>query len=92
MVLRVDWLRILGPILWDFIDLTMRFQQEEKEVQLKGLNPIESTLENEKSICKNYGNACKGLWLQLVVAGKSKDTSHLAHSNSRSYNSSTAHH
>ena len=25
LVLGVNWLRILGPILWDFVDLTMKF-------------------------------------------------------------------
>lgn len=76
-MLGVDWLRFLGPILWDFIDLTMKFQQEGKEIQLKGLNPSESTLEEGKSICKNYGNTCKGIWLQLVEAVESRDSSNL---------------
>jgi len=34
LVLEVDWLRLLGPIQWDFVELTMKFQQGKKEVQL----------------------------------------------------------
>jgi hypothetical protein len=72
LVLGVDWLRLLGPILWDFVELTMKFQQGEKEVQLQGMRPTESTIEEAKSICKNRGSTCKGVWIQLVIAGDPK--------------------
>jgi hypothetical protein len=42
MVLAVDWLRLLGPILWDFKVLTMKFSymgNDSKEVLLQGLLP-----------------------------------------------------
>lgn len=37
MVLRVNWLRFLGPILWDFTGLTMRFTYHNQDVQLQRL-------------------------------------------------------
>jgi hypothetical protein len=37
MVLGVDWLSTLGPILWDFIKLTMKFTHQTQEVMLQGL-------------------------------------------------------
>jgi hypothetical protein len=32
MVLGVDWLSTLGPFLWDFIELTMKFKHQSREV------------------------------------------------------------
>ena len=37
MVLGVAWLRTLGPILWDFDDLTMTFFQSDHQVQRTGV-------------------------------------------------------
>jgi hypothetical protein len=37
MVLGVDWLSTLGPVLWDFIKLTMKFTHQTQEVMLQGL-------------------------------------------------------
>lgn len=37
MVLGVDWLSTLGPILWDFIQLTMKFTHQNEEVVLQVL-------------------------------------------------------
>jgi hypothetical protein len=37
MVLGVAWLRTLGPILWDFDDLTMMFSQGGFQVQWTGV-------------------------------------------------------
>jgi hypothetical protein len=37
VVLGIQWLRILGPILWNFDDLTMEFQWGTKRCRLKGL-------------------------------------------------------
>ena len=36
MVLGVQWLIILGPILWDFQQLTMHFVWHDKEIIWKG--------------------------------------------------------
>jgi hypothetical protein len=37
IVLGDDWLRTLGPIVMDFKELTMQFQQEGKKYQFKGI-------------------------------------------------------
>jgi hypothetical protein len=37
MVLGVDWLSTLGPILWDFIELTLKFTLQNREVVLQVL-------------------------------------------------------
>jgi hypothetical protein len=67
MVLGVDWLRILGPILWDFTGLTMRFTYLNREVQLQGLTLSPDLLDARDTIPKSTGADCKGLWVQLMV-------------------------
>jgi len=37
IVLNVKWLHTLGPILMDFKELTMQFQQEGKQYKLQGI-------------------------------------------------------
>jgi hypothetical protein len=37
IVIGVEWLCTLGPILMDFKDLTMQFQQEGQRCQFQGL-------------------------------------------------------
>jgi hypothetical protein len=37
IVLGVDWLRTLGPILMDFKDLTMQFDQEGHQYKFQGI-------------------------------------------------------
>jgi hypothetical protein len=45
MVLGVDWLSTLGPILWNFTELTMKFTQQNREVVLRSLVPAANNLE-----------------------------------------------
>ncbi|MFS7996550.1 putative nucleotidyltransferase, Ribonuclease H [Helianthus anomalus] len=42
MVLGVQWLLTLGPIVWNFVDLTMQFQLEDNQCVLKGTESNES--------------------------------------------------
>jgi len=37
IVLGIQWLRVLGPILWDFQQLTMKFQYGHADCMLQGL-------------------------------------------------------
>jgi hypothetical protein len=37
IVLGVDWLRTLGPILMDFKELTMQFNQEGQQYKFQGI-------------------------------------------------------
>lgn len=38
----MHWLRIIGPMLWDFSALTMTFTLGKKSATLKGLSPKQS--------------------------------------------------
>ena len=63
VVLGIQWLRLLGPILWNFDDLTMVFQWGTKRCSLKGLQQgSKLSWENESSFrWLNKGN--KGMVL-----------------------------
>jgi hypothetical protein len=52
IVLGVDWLSTLGPILWDFIELTMKFTHKNREVALQGLVSAVTNLEVGETIPK----------------------------------------
>ena len=39
VVLGTQWLRTLGPILWDFVELWMQFSPDGHNHTLKGLQP-----------------------------------------------------
>jgi hypothetical protein len=68
MVLGVDWLSTLGPILWDFIKLTMKFKHHTREVTLEGLNRSATHLEVGEELPKQAGAEHKGIWQQLSGA------------------------
>lgn len=42
IVLGMQWLKTLGPVLWDFACLTMNFTQDKESIILRGLNPSHS--------------------------------------------------
>jgi hypothetical protein len=44
-VLGIEWLRTLGPILWDFKLLAMQFQFGDYTISFNGLNPTGLSLE-----------------------------------------------
>lgn len=52
VVLGMQWLRTLGPVLWDFNSLTMSFKDGNKLVNLKGLNPSGSEIVQDVQICQ----------------------------------------
>jgi hypothetical protein len=66
VVLGIQWLRILGPILWNFDDLTMEFQWGTRRCRLKGLQQgPELSMEDVNSFrWLKRGN--KGVLLQLI--------------------------
>jgi hypothetical protein len=49
-VLGVDWLGTLSPILWDFINLTMKFKYHKQEVLLQGSILANANLEVEEEL------------------------------------------
>jgi hypothetical protein len=52
MVLGVHWLRTLGPIIWDFLQLTVKLSFLGKTIILKGLNTVGSTMEEGSNFFK----------------------------------------
>jgi hypothetical protein len=68
MVLGVDWLSSLGPILWDFVELTMKFSHQSREISLQGLIKTANNLVKGEGLLRKAGAECKGIWLQLIGA------------------------
>jgi hypothetical protein len=65
VVLGVEWLRTLGPVLWDFQLMTMAFNQASHHVILQGLHPSGFTLEDGDRFLKPSASGIKGFFLQL---------------------------
>ena len=66
MVLGIQWLRTLGPILWDFLNLTMQFVYEERTYLLEGLaSNMNFSVEDDESFKLNSSEN-KGVLLQLL--------------------------
>lgn len=66
MVLGVKWLKSLGPIIWDFSQLTMKFMHEGKGVELVGLGLKGLTIEDSHKSLINSVSKGRGLFLQLM--------------------------
>ncbi|XP_042952297.1 uncharacterized protein LOC122289392 [Carya illinoinensis] len=64
MVLGVHWLQGLGPILWNFKELTMQFTAQQTAVQLKG--HISNTWIEESPIHKGSHLGSKGILLPFI--------------------------
>jgi len=80
VVLGVDWLRCLGPILWDFGTLTMKFPYNHQKVTLQGMLPTPELLDARETMPKSTGASCKGVWVQLmeITADQPRTMLHLA--------------
>ena len=66
IVLGIQWLRTLGPILWDFLNLTMEFVYEERTCLLEGLVAnLNVSIEDDESFTLNKGGN-KGVLIQLL--------------------------
>lgn len=70
IVLGIQWLRTLGPIIWDFLKLTMAFSWRGTQVLLQGLKPIEFIVEDGP---KFFRSSNKGVVLQLIVEEETKE-------------------
>lgn len=61
MVLGVDQLRSLGPILWNFTDLTMQLTLNGAVVKLQGIYLSTKALEEENQVPKLKMGSLNGI-------------------------------
>jgi hypothetical protein len=66
-VLGAQWLRTLGPILWDFSKLCMSFTWQGKEVMLVGLAAPKNQLVEGPKMMKEIRRYNEGILLQLFM-------------------------
>ncbi|XP_028055574.1 uncharacterized protein LOC114259749 [Camellia sinensis] len=64
-VLGAQWLSTLGPIIWDFSKLQMKFCHEGKEVVFTSLAAPENKVVGEKEITKEFRKKKTGALLQI---------------------------
>ena len=67
LVLGVQWLRTLGPIVWDFIKLSMQFTIQEQQFTLYGVKAEAIRLATRKQATK-LGNTAKGTCTLLLTS------------------------
>jgi len=72
VVLGVEWLQTLGPILWDFADMSMKFTFQSHPTTLRGLNPSELTVEDATHFLHSTA-ALKVFILEIVAKGEGPD-------------------
>lgn len=66
VVLGIDWLRTLGPVLWDFTKLTLQYTLAGNNVCLQGLSPEGSSLEDGANFSKCCLSVAKGFFLHIT--------------------------
>jgi hypothetical protein len=66
-VLGAQWLKMLGPILWDFSSLRMRFRWQWKQVMLVGLEAPRNRILEGPEMQKELRRNGEGVLLQLFA-------------------------
>ncbi|KAA8522007.1 hypothetical protein F0562_012679 [Nyssa sinensis] len=72
IVLGTQWLQTLGPILWDFAKLQMKFKVAEAEVTLQGESCPADQIVGELKFIKEARKGYKGMLFQLFSLDSSK--------------------
>lgn len=70
VVLGTQWLCTLGPIIWDFSKLQMRFTIEGKEVEFKGLSTPPNKVVDHFQIQAEAKKKKKGIIVQVYAVGE----------------------
>ncbi|KAA8529633.1 hypothetical protein F0562_034267 [Nyssa sinensis] len=65
VVLGAQWLRTLGPLLWDFSKLQMQFQLKGQTIIWQGLSPSINKIVGEAAIRRDICKKKEGILLQL---------------------------
>ena len=65
MVLGIQWLKSLGPILWDFSALQMEFQKEGRRVLVQGIGVQKSEVDCSPTFLQELRRVEEGLILQI---------------------------
>jgi hypothetical protein len=66
-VLGAQWLVTLGPILWDFSKMSMKFHLDGREVELKGLDTPINRMIDEEEMEQEIRKEKQGILLQLFA-------------------------
>lgn len=74
VVLGVEWLRSLGPILWDFTHMTMQFTLKGCSTSLLGVTPAALSLDEGPHFLKTFPPNTTGLMLKLLSATSTAST------------------
>ncbi|KAF7117136.1 hypothetical protein RHSIM_RhsimUnG0001700 [Rhododendron simsii] len=79
MVLGIQWLSTLGPILWDFRNLSMQFHLQGKPVDLKGETQLNVEQVNSKQISKIVQSTKQG-FLAYMCSMDAEEVNNQVHS------------
>ena len=66
-VLGAQWLMTLGPILWDFSKMQMKFSMEGEDVMLQGMSTPSSKFVDEEDMRRELKKRKQGVLLQLYA-------------------------
>ncbi|XP_059441736.1 uncharacterized protein LOC132174039 [Corylus avellana] len=73
IVLGMQWLRTLGPILWDFERMFMRFTWKGREVVIRGMRPPLNRVVEERSLSRELKRKGEG-WVCQIRAHERENT------------------
>ena len=80
-VIGAQWLRTLGPIIWDFSTLLMKFQVRDKEVVLQGISTPEMKPLSDEEVSKEVNKTKQGVLLKLCFLSMEGPCIHTIHIN-----------
>lgn len=80
LVLGIQWFSALGPVLWDFKNLTMEFQNEGKKIKLRGATGKKLKGLHSSKLNKLINSTGEISMLQLIPQGASLTTGNINNS------------